>query len=83
MILWHIWKWRNLACLEGRYYIPQERPAFLLGRFEEVLWALHIDGNWPDDRKGGKSEINVSWERPVEGWVILNTDGAARCHGPL
>jgi hypothetical protein len=26
-------------------------------------------------------EIGVAWQRPVEGWVVLNTDGACRRNG--
>ena len=58
--------------------MPREKDLFLSIKFKEILNALSQD----DQTKGllitYRPEVGIRWESPLEGWVALNIDGAAR-----
>lgn len=58
---------------------PGDRGSFLVARFYDIIQALesfspHSTASWAEP----KSKELVRWEAPPEGWVTLNTDGAAK-----
>jgi len=77
IIMWCTWKWRNFACLGELGYIPQDKPSFLLSRFDEIICALKIE-DLLFCMKKYTSEVYVGWESPLEGWALLNMDGVSK-----
>ena len=76
--LWYIWKWRCKQCFNTDDESPREKGTFLLHKSSEILNALHQDDQHQGKRKSEYSEVWTRWESPLEGWVALNTDGAAK-----
>jgi len=76
--LWYIWKWRCARCLGDPLDLPRYIGQFLLSKFRQVELALKQDifGSVGDPR--GSLERWIRWESGPEGWVTLNTDGAAK-----
>ena len=73
--LWYIWKWRCMICFGSQDDIPMERHHFLTAQFWDILNALSRDR---DHNQSKLEQTYVKWQPPPEGWVILNTDGAAK-----
>uniref|UniRef100_A0A7C8ZGN9 RNase H type-1 domain-containing protein n=1 Tax=Opuntia streptacantha TaxID=393608 RepID=A0A7C8ZGN9_OPUST len=67
-----------MYCFATQEEIPRERDRFLAAKFEEVISALLQDNQERGSLKMLNSAIGVRWVPPSEGWVALNTDGAAR-----
>ena len=77
MTCWWLWKWRNERIFAVNPRIPIDQGAFLMARCREVCRAFEVDGrNSSNKRK--REEVLIRWRYPHEGWVKLNTDGAAR-----
>jgi len=67
MTLWYIWKWRCAKCFRSNEGLPEDIGGFLVQKFQEVLRVLEK-----------ASIMGIRWEAPDKGWLVLNTDGAAR-----
>ncbi|KAL9293337.1 putative ribonuclease H domain, reverse transcriptase zinc-binding domain-containing protein [Arabidopsis thaliana] len=74
MSVWWAWKWRcgNVFGETGKC---RDRVRFLKEMAVEVTNAHEKEGG--HIQRGGR-EIMVSWPKPEEDWVALNTDGASR-----
>ena len=57
---------------------PYIKGVNLLAKFEKVIRALDGDDLNNDKWARHQEEHFVCWETPPEGWVVLNTDGAAK-----
>ena len=79
MSVWWAWKWRcgNVFGERGKC---RDRVRFLKEMVVEVTNAHAKEGG--HIQRGGW-EIMVSWRKPEEDWVALNTDGASRCNPGL
>ncbi|KAJ8431324.1 hypothetical protein Cgig2_013540 [Carnegiea gigantea] len=76
---WYIWKWRCKASFGTVEEEPEDRGSFLVARFYDIIQALEsLTPPLTDSRSEPSSKELVRWEAPPEGWVILNTDGAAK-----
>lgn len=75
--LWWLWRWRNERCFR-KPSLPLNQMAFIYARVCEInraLWLYLTEGL---DRKRKRVEQFIRWSYPREGWVCLNTDGAAK-----
>ncbi|KAG7579269.1 Ribonuclease H domain [Arabidopsis thaliana x Arabidopsis arenosa] len=73
--VWWGWKWRcgNVFGVNGKC---RDRVKFVRDQAGEVIQAHLVEGNSGKSR--GRIERMVSWVKPAEGWVKLNTDGASK-----
>ena len=76
--LWYIWKWRCAQCHNQFAEIPSNVGEFLLHKFQEVLQALDKYGPDSSQVRFTSDDPGVCWEPPMKGWMVLNTDGAAK-----
>nr|ABW81175.1 non-LTR retrotransposon transposase [Arabidopsis cebennensis] len=69
------WKWRcgNVFGVNGKC---RDMVKFVRDRASEVIQAHLVEGNSGKIR--GRIERMVSWVKPAEGWLKLNTDGASK-----
>jgi len=51
---------------------------FLIAKFREVKHALYNNVYITELTDRGKFDRWVRWEVPLEGWMVLNTEGAAK-----
>ncbi|KAG7591715.1 Zinc finger CCHC-type [Arabidopsis thaliana x Arabidopsis arenosa] len=75
MAVWWGWKWRygNVFGVNGKC---RDRVKFLKELAKDVF---HAHQNVSSNKKGvGRIERMISWKKPVDGWVKLNTDGTSR-----
>lgn len=77
MTCWWLWKWRNERIFNNNPRIPLDQGAFIMARCREVRMALEIEGSCLSSKRK-REEVMIRWSYPREGWVKLNTDGAAR-----
>lgn len=75
MALWWGWKWRCGNVFGERGHC-RDRLRFVKDVAEEVVQAhLKVKRGGPT---GDRVERLISWTKPEEGWVTVNTDGASR-----
>ena len=55
-----------------------EKGCFLFGRFDDILHALNLEHPFAMGGTTVKRENFIRWEAPLEGWALLNTDGASK-----
>ncbi|KAI9124240.1 hypothetical protein K1719_005540 [Acacia pycnantha] len=72
---WKIWNWRN-KINQGEEVPPLEVKLEHIRRLTQDVEEMAL-------RKGlrgkfGVSQLNIAWQFPDEGWIKINTDGAAR-----
>ena len=75
---WYLRKWRNAVCFRSMERISTHRGQFLLTKFEEVLAALNDEPRETERPECTRTELSMRWESPPDGWVLMNTDGAAK-----
>ena len=75
---WWLWRWRNERCFNSEPKIPLDQCAFISARVGEIVKAMSSDLMEVVDHKRKRVERYVRWPYPREGWVRLNTDGAAK-----
>ena len=76
--LWYIWKWRYAHYHNALAEIPTDIGEFLFYKFQEVLQALEKGSLESSHVRSASFEQGVCWELPMRGWMVLNTDGAAK-----
>jgi len=78
LTVWYIWKWRCARCFGEEDTVPREIGYFLASKFREVSLALDQSHPVADIDGRGSTARWVRWEPPPRGWMVLNTDGAAK-----
>lgn len=78
IIIWWAWKWRNAACFATTSVIPGDKIQFLLKQFDTIIGALSGNNYSVVAQPRHQCEILVSWSPQPDGWILLNTDGAAK-----
>ncbi|CAA7037248.1 unnamed protein product [Microthlaspi erraticum] len=75
MAAWWGWKWRcgNIFGTNGKC---RDRVRFLKDLTKEVTSATSACQTQNTARP--RTEVMISWKKPVDGWMKLNTDGASR-----
>jgi ribonuclease HI len=73
-----LWTWRNREMHEDSRLRPTHPWRYIL---DCNLKYITADANNIALPTRQQVEIGVAWQRPVEGWVVLNTDGASRRTG--
>ena len=76
--IWQLWKWRCSKCFNAGEDTPADKGNFLLANFDEVIHALARDEAYEAAQVRQESVELVRWETLPRGWVVLNTDGAAK-----
>ncbi|CAA7019270.1 unnamed protein product [Microthlaspi erraticum] len=76
MSLWWGWKWRCINVFNGQGKC-RDRVQFVKDQAKEVTLA-HMKNNRPAGYRLERVERQISWMRPISGWVKLNTDGTSR-----
>ena len=75
--LWWLWKWRNERCFSREAKVPLDQVAFIFAKVGEFLRATKLDIQHNGIIQP-RVERFIRWNYPPEGWVRLNTDGAAK-----
>lgn len=79
LTLWWNWRWRNCVVFGRNEDIPSDIGGFLSPKFNEHFQALYdvvIKGSTAHHLC--RQEVLIRWQFPPDGWVSLNTDGAAK-----
>lgn len=76
--LWWLWKWRNARVFEREPEIPVDQLGFIVAKVGMIAQALARSNRVNGTGNAGTRDILVRWEYPMEGWVKMNTDGAAK-----
>ena len=76
--LWYIWKWRCTSCFDETADRPSDKRSFLVHQCKEITRALQRDQEGSCAGRSSGRERWVQWEYPAVGWMVLNTDGAAK-----
>ena len=50
----------------------------MLGHFEAILHALSLNNPFVMTPETQQNELLIRWESPLEGWALLNMDGASK-----
>ncbi|CAL1352532.1 unnamed protein product [Linum trigynum] len=75
LIVWHLWKQRNEECMEGTVYVEKSLICRIEAWFNIYKKALqNVDRSFMPERT--RSEVQVGWIPPPEGWVQVQTDGS-------
>ncbi|KAF7822209.1 ribonuclease H [Senna tora] len=72
-IYYCLWDWRNRLVNEAEFAHPNE-PHRVILNIAKSLWSAWNTSATPRLPCGHDSVLD--WEKPVEGWVKVNTDGA-------
>ncbi|KAL4393368.1 hypothetical protein AHAS_Ahas02G0045000 [Arachis hypogaea] len=73
---WRVWFWRNQEVHNQNYQRPKEAINEIILQVQQNSEAFKKDEHLTEHER--RTEIYVSWKPPPEGWVALNTDGAAK-----
>lgn len=76
--IWWLWKWRNSRCFGRVADIPVDQMGFIMSRVGLIRHAFDREELEEGRSKRRRVEIFVRWLHPDDGWVRLNTDGAAK-----
>lgn len=68
----------EMKCFNANIDIPFDQYSFIMRTVGFIKQAMNKDDLMLGKRKQGKVEVFVRWFKPREGWVKLNTDGAAK-----
>lgn len=75
LTVWWCWKWR-CGYVFGEEGKCRDRVSFVRDKAKEVMVAnKKLRVRYP---AGTRVEKQIAWHRPGNGWLKLNTDGAAR-----
>lgn len=75
---WWLWRWRNEKSFNSTPSIPLDQASFLFARIGEIKRAVERADSMLIASNVRKQEVYIKWKYPKEGWVKLNTDGAAK-----
>ena len=81
VVVWWLWRWRNLVVFGRQQDIPVDTGSFLQNRFTEAWQAFYGEGNSSLQsllQHQGRQEVYIRWQAPPIGWFTINTDGAAK-----
>lgn len=78
IVIWWLWRWRNCVALGTTQSLPIDVNAFLMTRFEEAWRSLGDSVLESNVNPNPRVESFVRWKAPPEGWMVLNSDGAAK-----
>ena len=75
---WFLWTWRNKAIFENYFHQPKN-PIMVIQNFTS---QIDLCSTIPPHRILQRKEtIYVGWDKPPEGWIKLNSDGACKGGG--
>lgn len=75
---WWLWRWRNARSFDSNPNIPIDQLSFIFARVGTVKKAFERSLGVVDKPATRRREVFIRRKHPGEGWVKLNTDGAAK-----
>ncbi|PNX68268.1 ribonuclease H, partial [Trifolium pratense] len=70
-----LWMWRNREAHGDTRLRPAQPWNFILNWVDQYKRA---DVNDITSGTEHKTLVNIAWQRPEDGWILLNTDGASK-----
>ncbi|CAJ2649027.1 unnamed protein product [Trifolium pratense] len=75
-----LWRWRNREVHDAEYSRPTNTPVIIRRAVADYDMGLRSQN--PEHYREMQRRM-VQWQRPAEGWICINTDGAAKERGKI
>ncbi|MCH80116.1 RNA-directed DNA polymerase (Reverse transcriptase) [Trifolium medium] len=75
-----LWRWRNREVHDAEYSRPTNTPEIIRRAVADYDMGLRSQN--PEHYRETQ-RLMVQWQRPAEGWICINTDGAAKERGKI